>query len=66
VAEKVRDYRQFDGRETYDPRFNFQLTDLQAALANSQLQRLDVIRARRAAVAGAYLAALPKILEIAA
>ena len=63
VAEKVRDYRQFDGRETYDPRFNFQLTDLQAALANNQLQRLDVIRARRAAVASAYLAALPRGLE---
>jgi perosamine synthetase len=63
VAEKVRDYRQFDGRETYDPRFNFQLTDLQAALANSQLKRLDLIRARRAAIAGAYLAALPKGLK---
>jgi perosamine synthetase len=63
VAEKVRDYRQFDGRETYERRFNFQLTDLQAALANSQLQRLDVIRARRAAIAGAYLAALPKNLK---
>jgi len=63
VSEKVRDYRQFDGRETYDPRFNFQLTDLQAALANSQLQRLDVIRERRAAIVGVYLAALPKILK---
>jgi len=63
VAEKVRDYRQFDGRETYEPRFNFQLTDLQAALADSQLQRLDLIRARRAAIAGAYLAALPKGLK---
>jgi len=63
VSEKVRDYRQFDGRESYDPRFNFQLTDLQAALANSQLERLGRIRARRAAIAGAYLAALPKGLE---
>jgi perosamine synthetase len=63
VAETVRDYRQFDGRQTYEPRFNFQLTDLQAALANSQLQRLDVIRARRAAIAGAYLAALPTHLK---
>jgi perosamine synthetase len=63
LSEKVRDYRQFDGRETYEPRFNFQLTDLQAALANSQLQRLDAIRARRATIAGAYLAALPKSLK---
>jgi dTDP-4-amino-4,6-dideoxygalactose transaminase len=63
VSEKVRDYRQFDGRESYDPRFNFQLTDLQAALANSQLQRLEFIRARRASIADAYLAALPKNLK---
>jgi perosamine synthetase len=63
VSEKVRDYRQFDGLQTYKPRFNFQLTDLQAALANSQLNRLDLVRARRAAIAGAYLAALPKGLK---
>jgi len=59
ASERVRDYREFDGRESYEPRFNLQLTDLQAALANSQLQRIDVIRARRAAIAAAYLAALP-------
>lgn len=59
VAESVRDYRQFDGRGTYQPRFNFQLTDLQAALAGSQLARLDLIRGRRAQIARAYLAALP-------
>lgn len=63
VSEKVRDYRQFDGRETYERRFNFQLTDLQAALAASQLGRLDTIRTRRAAIAGAYFAALPKGLK---
>jgi perosamine synthetase len=63
VSEKVRDYREFDGREKYARRFNFQLSDLQAALANSQLERLDLIRARRAAIAGAYLAALPKSLK---
>jgi perosamine synthetase len=62
-SEKVRDYRQFDGREKYEPRFNFQLTDVQAALVNSQLKRLDLVRARRAAIAGAYLAVLAKSLK---
>jgi dTDP-4-amino-4,6-dideoxygalactose transaminase len=60
VAEKVRDYRQFDGRETYEPRFNFQMTDLQAALVHSQMGRLEAIRARRSDIAKAYLLALPK------
>lgn len=59
VVEKVRDYRQFDGRETYEPRFNLQMTDLQAALVNSQMRRLESIRARRAGIAKTYLSALP-------
>ena len=63
VAERVRDYRQFDGRESYEPRFNLQMTDLQAALVNSQMQRLEDIRERRAHIARAYLAALPKGLS---
>jgi perosamine synthetase len=63
VTEKARDYRQFDGRENYEPRFNFQLTDLQAALAHSQLERIESIRTRRLAMADSYLAALPQGLK---
>jgi perosamine synthetase len=60
VTAAVRDFRQFDGRERYEPRFNFQMTDLQAALAHSQLGRIESIRARRHQIAAAYLAALPR------
>jgi perosamine synthetase len=60
VAESARDYRQFDGRESYETRFNFQMTDLQAALVNSQMARLEAIRKRRAQIAAAYLAAMPR------
>lgn len=56
---RVRDYRQFDCRESYEPRFNFQLTDIQAGLALSQFSRLDAIRARRAELARRYAQALP-------
>lgn len=59
VAEAVRDYREFDFRENYSPRFNFQMTDIQAALVNSQIARLDLIRARRAVIVARYLANLP-------
>ncbi|HWZ61726.1 MAG TPA: DegT/DnrJ/EryC1/StrS aminotransferase family protein [Steroidobacteraceae bacterium] len=59
VADRVRNYRQADGREHYEPRFNLQMTDIQAALAVSQMSRLEAIRERRAAIAGAYLGALP-------
>lgn len=59
VTTAVRDYRQFDCRESYVPRFNLQMTDIQAALVNSQMNRLEAIRARRQAIAKAYLAVLP-------
>lgn len=59
LVAHVRDYRQFDGRENYVPRFNFQMTDLQAAMVVSQLARLDTIRDRRAAARRAIVAALP-------
>ncbi len=59
VIEAVRDYRQFDCRKSYEPRFNLQMTDLQAALINSQMRRLKSIRQRRQDIAQTYLSALP-------
>lgn len=64
VAEAARDYREFDCRESYIPRFNFQMTDIQAALVNSQMARLAAIRARRAAIVERYLAVLPSGLSV--
>ncbi len=64
VSDAVRDYRQFDCRESYVPRFNLQMTDIQAALINSQMSRLDAIRARRLTIAQSYLAALPAGLSV--
>jgi len=49
---RVRDARDYDEREDLIPRFNFKLTDIQAALGRSQLGRLDTFVARRRAIAG--------------
>jgi len=59
VIERMRDYREFDCRETYYPRFNFQLTDIQAGMVLSQLRRLDEVVKRRQAIAKRYDDALP-------
>ena len=64
VTSSARDFRQFDCREDYVPRFNLQMTDIQAALINSQMRRLEEIRGRRQAIAKRYLAALPKGLAV--
>jgi perosamine synthetase len=54
IIGKIRDYREFDCRKTYYPRFNFQTTDFQAALGLSQLERLDRFITKRRSLAGIY------------
>jgi perosamine synthetase len=50
LAQRVRDLREYDNRDDHALRFNFKLTDMQAAIARVQLRRLpDMIRRRRAA-----------------
>jgi perosamine synthetase len=40
LVEFARDYRDFDAREDRLPRFNFQMTDIQAAIGTAQLKKL--------------------------
>jgi len=58
---RVRDARDYDEREELIPRFNFKLTDIQAALGRSQLGRLDTFVARRRAIAARYRARLGSV-----
>lgn len=44
---KARDYREFDCTDTYKPRFNFQLTDIQAVMGSIQLSKVDSFLERR-------------------
>jgi dTDP-4-amino-4,6-dideoxygalactose transaminase len=55
AGRELRDHRP----DPYTPRFNVALTDFQAALARSQLTRLEAIAQRRREIARAYLGALP-------
>ena len=59
VSQRAKDYREFDCRNIYKPRFNFQMTDFQAAMIHSQMKRLQEIREKRQRIAKAYLKALP-------
>jgi len=54
LVDAIRDYRQFDCRHDRQPRFNFQMTDLQAAIGKAQLQKLPDFLARRAALFEIY------------
>ena len=47
TIEKIRDYREYDGRKDKKIRFNFQMTEIQAAIGREQLKKLPVFLNRR-------------------
>ena len=62
ILEKTRDLRDYDKKDHFSVRFNYKMTDLQAALGRSQLKKLERFLGQREALARVYneeLAALP-------
>jgi perosamine synthetase len=59
IISKIKDYREFDCRRTYKPRFNFQMSDLQAAIGRVQLRKLPMMIKRRTNIANKYYDAFP-------
>lgn len=55
LLETVRDLRSYDHRKTHRLRFNYKMTDLEAALGRVQLGRLDELVRRRRRLARFYL-----------
>jgi dTDP-4-amino-4,6-dideoxygalactose transaminase len=65
LLERVRDLRDYDNRDDYKMRFNYRMTDLQAALGISQMEKLPSFLERRRAIAKRYsleLANIPALL----
>jgi perosamine synthetase len=58
LAKHLRDLRDYDGRKDTKLRYNYKLTDLQAALINAQLDKLDAFLQRRKNLGKVYSAAL--------
>jgi len=63
LVDAVRDYREFDGRRDRNPRFNFQMTEMQAAIGRVQLQRLPEFLSRRQKIFDRYKTAGIPILD---
>ena len=67
LLARSRDLRDYDKKEDLKPRFNYKMTDLQAALGRSQLQKLERFLGQREELAGVYneqLATLPCTLPL--
>jgi len=60
LIKKIKDFREFDCRKKYKRRFNFQMTDIQAALGISQLKKLSSLLRRRREIATKYMEILRK------
>ncbi|MFC1629318.1 DegT/DnrJ/EryC1/StrS family aminotransferase [Gemmatimonadota bacterium] len=54
VVDRARDLRDYDGKQDRAPRFNFKMSDLQAALARVQWSRLTEFLDRRSVIAERY------------
>jgi dTDP-4-amino-4,6-dideoxygalactose transaminase len=54
LVNKARDYRDFDGVKKYYPRFNFQITDIQAAIGVVQLSKIEKFLELRKEIAMIY------------
>jgi perosamine synthetase len=54
ILEKIRDLRDYDKRDSFAVRFNYKMTDIQAALGRSQLEKLEKFLNHREKLARAY------------
>jgi len=54
LIDMIRDYREFDCRNDDKKRFNFQMTDLQAAIGREQLRKLPAFLERREEIYNRY------------
>ncbi len=54
LIEKIKDLRDYDEKDVLATRYNYQLTDIQAALALSQFRKLPSFIARRRILAAQY------------
>jgi len=61
LLDKIRDLREYDNVSSYKPRYNYKMSDVQAALGLSQFLRLPLFLARRKKIALRYDAALANL-----
>jgi perosamine synthetase len=63
LIDTIRDYREFDYRQDQNKRFNFQMTDLQAAIGRAQLRKLPILLSKRVEIFKRYIQAGLKLLD---
>ncbi len=62
IAQRVRDMREYDNRDSYSVRFNLKLSDIHAAVAREQLKKIAAIVRLRRSIAEVYDKAFAPLL----
>lgn len=61
LIERIKDFREYDNQVEYAVRYNYKMTDLQAAMGRRQLDYLDDFIARRRKIAAKYYQAFERL-----
>lgn len=64
LLSKIRDLREYDNKKNYLVRYNYKMTDIQAAMGISQLKKLNSFLAKRAGIAKRYSSELQGICKV--
>ncbi len=64
LLKKIRDFRDYDNKKNYTVRYNYKMTDIQAAMGIAQLKRLHSFLSRRAKIAKRYSSALQELCNV--
>jgi perosamine synthetase len=54
LSARINDLKSYDEKQNYEPRFNYKMTDIQAAIGLVQLNRLDAFIRRRREIADRF------------
>lgn len=58
LLKKIRDLREYDNKKNYSIRYNYKMTDIQAAMGISQLKKLNSFLLKRVNIAKRYFSEL--------
>ena len=64
LLKKIRDFRDYDNKKSYSVRYNYKMTDIQAAMGISQLKKLHSFLLRRVEIAKRYSSVLQEFCNV--
>lgn len=64
LLKKIKDFRDYDNKKNYTIRYNYKMTDIQAAMGIAQLKKLNSFLLKRVAIAKRYSSELQEFCTV--